>query len=418
RSDKPNIIFFIADDLGYEIPGYTGWESYTTPILDSLAASGIKFTQCYSHPDGYPSRLAVYTGKYNFRNYTEWGKLPPAEKTIGNMLHDAGYATCFVGKWQCDGGDSRIRSAGYDKYRVFLPFAPSDSGSFEDWKYEYKNPRLYENGNYLPDSQVQDKYSEDMYVSYVNKFIDDNASKPFFIVYAHNLPRNPWAPTPNDPDFLGYNPDTVTSYGDKKYFPEMVAYLDKTIGKITFKILSSHLQNNTLILFIGDNATNKAISSLYQGGTVWGGKNLTNKRGTHNPLFACWKGSISPGQVSNTIIDYTDFLPTLAAVAGIPVPTNYGILDGVSFYDNMLGITGIDRTWSFCHWDNSPSDNKDPVRYVQNRTYKLYDEIGYSRFYDIQTDPEETTPLPNASLTTGQRIIKNLFINVLQQMHN
>ncbi len=142
---KPNVIIFIADDLGYEIPTFTGGQSYSTPNLDFMAANGIQFSKCYSHPDGYPSRLALYTGKYNFRNYTKWGQLPTTEKTIGNLLHDAGYATCFVGKWDCDGGDTRIRSAGYDKYRVFLPFAYSG----KDYQYSYKNPKLYEDGNYL-----------------------------------------------------------------------------------------------------------------------------------------------------------------------------------------------------------------------------------------------------------------------------
>ncbi len=213
QNTKPNIILFIADDLGYEIPTFTGGQSYNTPNLDFMAANGIQFTECYSHPDGYPSRLAVYTGKYNFRNYTNWGQLPATEKTIGNMLHDASYATCFVGKWQCDGGDERIRSAGFDKYRVFMPFAFST----EDYQYQYKNPRLYENGQYLPDEVTRGKYSEDMYVDYIQNFIDSNAANPFFIVYASNLIRNPWSPTPDDPEFETYNPDLLIGKGDKKY---------------------------------------------------------------------------------------------------------------------------------------------------------------------------------------------------------
>ena len=93
------------------------------------------------------------------------------------MLHDAGYATCFVGKWQCDGGDERIRSAGFDKYRVFMPFAFST----EDYQYQYKNPRLYENGEYLSDEVTREKYSEDMYVDYAQNFIDSNTINPFLL---------------------------------------------------------------------------------------------------------------------------------------------------------------------------------------------------------------------------------------------
>jgi len=176
QTSKTNIIIFLADDFGYELPTFTGGQSYNTPNLDFMAANGVQFIQAYSHPDGYPSRLALYTGKYNFRNYTFWGKLPTSEKTIGNMLHDAGYATCFVGKWQCDGGDARIRSAGFDSYRAFQPFA--NAGNV--YQYSYKDPHLYENGNYLPANMTNGRYSEDMYVDYVSKFIDDNAAKPFF----------------------------------------------------------------------------------------------------------------------------------------------------------------------------------------------------------------------------------------------
>src|SRR3954470_5350058 len=113
-SGKPNIILFVANDFGFEIPTFNGGQSYSTPNLDFMANHGIDFTQCYNHPDGTPSRLAILTGKYNFRNYVRWGFLPPDQKTIGNLLHDAGYATYLVGKWQLDGGDARIRAAGFD----------------------------------------------------------------------------------------------------------------------------------------------------------------------------------------------------------------------------------------------------------------------------------------------------------------
>ncbi len=414
QSTRPNIILFIADDFGYEIPTFTGGQSYNTPNLDFMAANGIQFTECYSHPDGYPSRLAVYTGKYNFRNYTNWGQLPATEKTIGNMLHDAGYATCFVGKWQCDGGDERIRSAGFDKYRVFMPFAFST----EDYQYQYKNPRLYENGEYLSDEVTREKYSEDMYVDYAQNFIDSNTINPFFIVYASNLIRNPWSPTPDDPEFATYNPDLLTEKGDQKYNTSMVAYMDKTIGKILKKIEDNGLKNNTLIMFIGDNGTNRAIVSQFKGHAFKGGKNFTSKKGTQTPFVAYWPGIITPGQKSNALIDYTDFLPTLADAAGISKPANYGILDGVSFYDNMTGISGTNRKWIFCHWDNNARDEKPPIRYVNDRNYKLYDTLGYKNFYNIKRDVNETSPLPDSVLTSEEVAIKQKFERVLQKEHN
>ncbi|HEY6975282.1 MAG TPA: sulfatase-like hydrolase/transferase [Chitinophagaceae bacterium] len=414
QTSKTNIIIFLADDFGYELPTFTGGQSYNTPNLDFMAANGVQFINAYSHPDGYPSRLALYTGKYNFRNYTFWGQLPTSEKTIGNMLHDAGYATCFVGKWQCDGGDARIRSAGFDKYRIFQPFAKTGNV----YQYSYKNPQLYENGNFLPSSMTKGKYSEDMYVDYVSKFIDSNAAKPFFVMFANNLPRQPWCPTPDDPEFATFNPDTLTGRGDKKYNVSMINYLDKTIGKVIAKVKSKGLANNTVIMFVGDDATNRGVVSMYNGAKFRGGKNFTSKKGTQTPLVVYWPGGIGlPGREGTTLIDYTDFLPTLAEIAGISKPTNYGILDGVSFYHNLIWKAGVNRSWVFCHWDNNPKDQKPPIRYVNNQNYKLYDTLGYKNFYNIVTDVDEQHPLPDNTLTSAEKAIKQKFETILQQMH-
>src|SRR3954453_9671347 len=117
-SDKPNIILLVANDVGYEMPSFTGGHSYQTPTLDMMAANGIFFTHTYRHPDGFPSRLAFYTGKYNFRNYISWGTFSYNEKTFANMLSDAGYNTCFVGKWQMGDGDIGLKQRGWQNYQV------------------------------------------------------------------------------------------------------------------------------------------------------------------------------------------------------------------------------------------------------------------------------------------------------------
>ncbi len=124
-----NIVVILGDDVGYELPTFTGGRSYSTPTLDMMANQGIHFSNFYSHPDGSPSRMAFLTGKYNFRNYEGWGYLPPNEKTIGNLLHDNDYRTCYVGKWQLDGGHVSIKRAGFDNYRVFLPFGAEETGA-------------------------------------------------------------------------------------------------------------------------------------------------------------------------------------------------------------------------------------------------------------------------------------------------
>lgn len=410
---KPNIILILFNDFGFEIPTFNGGQSYSTPNLDFLAANGKEFSQFYNHPDGTPSRLALLTGKYNFRNYVKWGYLPPKEKTIGNMLKDAGYNNCWVGKWQLEGDDARIRKAGFNNYLVFLP-----SGHGQRIN-RYKDPHLYTNGAYLPDSVTAGKYSEDMFYDYLSSFIDSNKTNPFFAMYATLLPAQPWVPTPDDPKFATWDSDWDTKRDDKKYFPEMVSYIDKIVGKVVQKVKDAGLENNTIILVTSATQTDSRITSLWNGQSVTGTKTNIFKAGTNLPMIAYWPGHIPPG-TSQTLCDFTDFMPSMADMAGVPVPTTYGTLDGISFYDDMLGITGKDRDWVFCQWDNNPIDDVPVERWVNNKVYKLYDTtgLGDGKFYNIKDDMYEKNPIPDNALTAQELKIKQRFRKILDTMHN
>src|SRR5919198_1304897 len=127
-SSSPNIVFILLDDVGFEVPGCYGGLSYETPNIDRMAQEGMRFTQCYGSPVCSPSRFMLMTGKYNFRNYTVWGKMNPDEKTIATLLKKAGYATYVAGKWQFDGGDASIHSLGFDDYSIWNPFADVQAG--------------------------------------------------------------------------------------------------------------------------------------------------------------------------------------------------------------------------------------------------------------------------------------------------
>lgn len=416
-ASQPNIILFIGDDFGYELPQFTGGQSYSTPSLNFMARNGIQFSNAFNHPDGFPTRLMTMTGKYNFRNYIRWGYLPESEMTIGNMLKDAGYNTCYVGKWQMNGGEPRILSAGFDNYRVFLPRGVGQRDG------RYKNPKLFEDGAYLPAEQVEGKYSEDMFVEYLANFIEQNdPSKPFFAIYAHLLPARQWVPTPDDPEFATWDPSLDGVNEDIKYFPSMVKYMDKMIGKIMQKVRAEGQENNTIFMFMSDNATDTRVTSNWRGKSVEGTKTTTTRAGTTNPFVAYGPGRILSGAKTGTLVDYTDMLPSLAAMAGIPVPNNYGILDGVNFYDNMTGTPGQDREWVFFHWDNNPDDgNAVPLeRFINDTNYKLYDTVGVGngKFYKIKSDYYETKPIPDDQLTPEEQQIKQNFRDILNTMHN
>lgn len=416
--NKPNIILIVGDDVGREIPAYNGGQSYATPNLDFMAANGKQFTSFYSHPDGPPSRLAQITGKYNYRNWVKFGYLPPTETTYANMLKSSGYSTCFIGKWQFDGGDVSIKSHGFDKYLTFMPFNPNKNHGHDQFYRRYKNPYLYENGKYLTDAQVKDKYSEDMFVDYASKFIDSNKSKPFLIVYSQNLLQKPWSPSPDHPDYAAWDPavdDDKTNGQDSIYYPSMVAYMDKMIGQIINKVKQAGLAKNTLILFTSDNATFGTIRSYYKGKVVKGGKTKTTFEGINVPLVAYMPGTVAPNTIDTSLVDMTDFFPTFSKIAGAQ-NTPYKPLDGLSFWDNLTGtiVQGSQRKNVYCYWPRSYQGEID-LSYVLNYNYKLYDSLNGSRFYNIRKDPYEKNPIPDNKLTASEKKVKNNFTVILRR---
>jgi arylsulfatase A len=145
---------------------------------------------------------------------------------------------------------------------------------------------LYSAGKYLTDEKVQGKYSEDMFYDFASNFIDSNLNKPFLIFYSFNLVQKPWVPTPDNPEFAAWDPSTDDdTKANKDYYPEMISYLDKNVGKLINKVQSSGLANNTVIIFTSDNATNNSISSIYKGESVNGTKGTTTFDGTNVPLL-------------------------------------------------------------------------------------------------------------------------------------
>jgi len=411
-SGKPNIIFILADDCGFEIPTCNGGGSYSTPNIDLLSKSGMRFTQCYSLPLCSPSRIELITGKYNFRNYTLWGTLNTSEKTFANMFHNTGYKTCYAGKWQLDGGDSSIHKFGFDKYLVWLPFLTNKEPT--ESKYRYKNPHLYQNGKFLSAPQTAGKYADDMFVNYITRFIDSNLTKPFFVLYSTSLVHQPYGPTPDDPEFANWDYTTMAS--DTKFFPGMVKYMDKKVAELIRFIYQKGLSSNTVILFVGDNGTPSNISSLFRGKLIQGGKATTTQYGTHVPFIASWPGHITAGTINNNIINFPDFMPLLASIAGTTISSNAGIIDGVDFYPSFFDPNDIIRAWGFCQW--KPYSTSPLRRWDQTLNYKLYDSINNSKFYNILTDTLEKLPILKKNITANEKIIKQQLQDVLNQMHN
>ncbi|QEC68879.1 sulfatase-like hydrolase/transferase [Panacibacter ginsenosidivorans] len=404
----PNIVIVLGDDIGYEIPTIDGGSSYTTPNIDQLARDGIRFTQCYASALCSPSRVMLLTGKYNFRNYTKWGVLNRTNRTMGNMFKKGGYKTCYVGKWQLDGGDTSIRTFGFDNYSVWLPYylKPEDAGGTR-----YKSAPIYQRGAFLPPEATKDKYSVDLFTDYALNFIRTNKQSPFLLYYSTPLCHVQFSPTPDDPQYATWD----YTKSSKRFLPGMVKYMDKHLGILRDSLRSLGLENNTVFIFLGDNGTTKGVISTFNGQPVAGDKGATTTFGTHVPLIVTWPGHINAGGVTSQLVDLTDFLPTLSDITGVPVPGAFGIMDGKSFYPVLTGGNTSSRDYVFNHFQPliSPS-NKIPVRYVQDSIYKLYDD---ERFYNMVLDIKELSPIREDSLTAGERAKKEYFEDILEVMH-
>lgn len=410
QTTRPNIIFILADDIGYEIPTVNGGRSYSTPNLDSIARHGMNFRHCEASPLCSPSRFMLLTGKYNFRNYSVWGYVNKDEKTIGNLMKDAGYKTGWFGKLQTYSHDSDIINLGFDEYLVFeeLDFA---LGS------RYKNPLLYKTGGTtLPYSFIKDKYADDILTQELLSFIDANKDTSFFAYYPMSLCHIPLSPTPDDPAFASWLPSNKSNVS---FFPSMVKYMDKKIGVILNKLKSAGIDNNTLIIFCGDNGTTKGITSSLNGDDFTSEKGATTEAGTHVPLMVYWPGHVAEGSTNDDLIDFTDFFPTLAEAASVSDTHTYGVLDGRSFYRRLLGQAGSPRDWIFCHYDAMLNTKDSVARWIQNKTYKLYDNTGIKssgQFFNIVNDASEQAPLSQSSLSQEEIRVKNYFLSVLNKM--
>ncbi|WP_339708594.1 sulfatase-like hydrolase/transferase [uncultured Kriegella sp.] len=405
---QPNIILIMADDLGQEALSVYGSNSYTTPNLDRLANEGMRFDQCYSTPLCTPSRVQLMTGKYNHRNYIGFGLLDSSEKTFGHYMKAAGYKTFIAGKWQLLGNahqqklaggkvGSTPEQAGFDAYCLW---------QIDERGTRYKDPLLSIGGKGT--IQFPGRYGPDIFVEHIETFMEKNKDDPMFIYYPMVLTHDPFVPTPDNPEFRSF--DATSKVNDTAYFGEMVHYMDKLIGNIVQKTEELGIRENTLILFIGDNGTDRDVTSIVNGSPLQGDKGHTTNAGTHVPFIANWQGKIKPGSSNSNLIDFTDFLPTLLQVSRQqPLPKSKA--DGHSFYDQLFGKNENTREWIFCHYQ--PFWGKfEPRRYVQNKGWKLY---GNGEFYNLAKDSLEKKPLHVKEQSIEIQAIVTQFQSVLNQ---
>ena len=402
QNGKPNVILIMADDVGYECFGCYGSRQYRTPNIDRMAERGMRFNHCYSQPLCTPSRVKLMTGLSNARNYSAFSVLNRDQRTIGRYFQAAGYETLVAGKWQLLGAEhyakrfrgkgTRPRDAGFDHHCLW---------QVERLGSRFWNPLLTIDGKTRQFGK--DKYGPDIVTGHITDFMADNhkRGKPFFIYYPMILVHSPFLPTPDS--------KSRKSKNRQRNFEDMVAYMDKCIGRIVGKAEELGIAGNTLILFVGDNGTHKSINSKLGGRVIRGGKGRTTDSGTRVPLVACWPGVVPKGRVNDNLVDFSDFLPTLLEAAHAKVPDG---LDGRSFLPQLQGKPGKAREWLYCYYCPRPERTK-PVRFVRDQRWKLY---GDGRFFDVTNDPQEKNSVEDLASVAGAAEAKRKLSGALKSM--
>ncbi len=369
---KPNILLILADDLGHEVINSYGGTSYQTPHIDALGKSGVHFTSCYATPLCSPSRVELMTGRYGFR--TSWINLigrgraeevndyfdPKKETTFGHILKQAGYATAIAGKWQlCEfpKHPDHLKQCGFDQSLCWAWVVDGKATS------RYWAPVVCENGQLR--THAPEEYGDDLFSDFLIRFMKEHKDEPFFAYYPMTLVHAPHIAPPGSPraraaqkaaaegkrgggkkkraSTPGQDDDLIN---DPANFPAMVAYMDKTVGKLMAALQQAGLRENTLVIFTGDNGTDRKLTSMMGPVAIPGGKGTVTELGSHVPLIASWPASIPAGQVRTNLINFCDVLPTLTAIGGGQLPAGV-TLDGRSFAPQLLGQPGQPREWVF-----------------------------------------------------------------------
>ena len=391
----PNVVLIMADDVGYECFGAYGSRQYQTPRIDKLADAGVRFTNCYSTPLCTPSRVALMTGASNVRNYADFGSLLPDQYTIADLFGDAGYVTAVAGKWQLQGGgktEGVPAGHGFDTYCLW-------NTSLTERR-RFWNPSLESDGKIL--EVAENDYGPDIFTDFLLRFIETNEANPFFVYYPMVLVHSPFVPTPHSED--------RQSKDEQKNFEDMVAYTDVIVGRIHDKLEELDLLRNTVFVFTSDNGTHHTLASRLGDDTIVGDKGALTDAGTHVPLIVNAPGLVAGGRVVDDLIDFADFLPTLADAAGLALPPQ-DHADGRSFWERLRGEPGQPREWLYTYYFPRPFATAfdtpythPEVVYVRDKRYKLY---GSGELFDVRADPAEEKPLP-ASDVASQSVRRKL----------
>ncbi len=403
NTKKPNILFLLADDLGYGELGCYGQETIKTPALDELAKQGMRFTDFYAgNAVCSPSRAVLMTGKSSsfntirgnkgFFNDEGWQRVPlkKDEITLGEMLKKAGYQTAFIGKWHLDSPKDISTWAfnrGFD-YAVQEQWGVGTGGTQYDEQMHWINGKQDSMYYRVEEWQCKDEFRTNLAFNYLDKI---EKEKPFFLFMSYRAPHGHEREIGNK-----------TLYADKgwpakeRLHAAKITLLDKQIGRLLKKLKEMGKLDNTLVLFTSDNGPHGEGGHKYEffdsNGVLRGFKRDTYEGGIRVPLIAFWKGKIQAGSTTNFISGFQDLMPTFAEIAGITPPEQS---NGISILPLLTGKNQKKHknlNWEFQRVGEGDRNFRQAVRQGKWKAVR-YGIDTETKLYNLENDISETNNL-------------------------
>ena len=418
---RPNIIFFLVDDMGWMDSSLYGSRYYESPQMERLAKRSMRFTDAYAaNPLCSPTRASILTGKYpcRLRFTTPSGHLPPLppdqpllpetgppnrkvllptsrrflppeEYTIAEALHDAGYRTAHIGKWHLGlKPEHWPEEQGFD---VVFHGAPDPGPP------SYHSPYGFRAGTVTDGPKGE--YITDRVTGEALKFIETHRDRPFLLHLWHYAVHGPWGHKEAITQRFAAKKDPRGTQGNP-IMASMLWSMDESLGRVLDKLNELKLADNTIVIFFSDNggnvhsniATDRKVAAIKPGHRRWpmirdwrkyagaraptnnaplrGGKATIFEGGTREPMLVCWPGVVKPGSVCSEVVSSVDFYPTILEMVGLK-PKPKQILDGESLIPVLKGAGKLKRDAIFCHFPHGFGPRTPPATYVRKGDWKL-----------------------------------------------
>lgn len=426
QTPKPNIVYILADDMGYGDLGCYGQKIIRTPHLDALAANGMRFTQHYAGaPVCAPSRAILMTGRDAghawVRGNYETGKfgfgagleLRKEDVTVAEILKQRGYATALVGKWGLgvEGTTGEPNKKGFDYCYGFLNQAHAHY-QFPDYLFQdNKKIDIVENKN-----DGRQAYSNTLFTDQSIQFIDKNKDRPFFLYLAYTTPHAELL-VPDDTIFKSYkgrfnekpyignnqgsnNIERFGAYHSQEYpmaaYATCITHLDMCVGKIVSELKRLGLYENTLIVFSSDNGPAKEGGAdpeyFKSAGVLRGKKRDVYEGGIRVPMIVGGWSKIRSGTTTDQASGFQDVMTTLADVSGKRLEKSINT-EGVSFYPTLIGKPKKQKKHDYLYWEFHENKTSDQAILWGNWKAIRHDPNSKLELYDFENDVSETTDM-------------------------